>query len=203
VNRSNVSEVNNLAKTEGSRGTDLRFVGGVLHGHRAFVSYDDHELNAAGIPAGLVENMGGRYRVDAHAAHRAVQQGLVGGTEYRKMRVRLTSPAALLDETIMADKQLSDEQAKARLAEMVGIKLPTLHMFNVKRSSVVSFIAWDMDTLTLDIGFKNGHVYRYFNVDRLLTMEFLAADSLGNFFLEHIKGLFKYVRCDVTEPALP
>lgn len=203
MNRTKVSEVNNLAKAEGSRGTDLRFVGGVLDGHRAFVCYDDHELNAAGIPAGLVERMGGRLSVNAHQAQRAVASGLVGGTEYRKLRIKLATPAAVLDETIMADKQLSDEQAKLRLAEMVGIKLPSLHMFNVKRSSMVSFIAWDNESLTMDIGFTNGHVYRYFNMDRLLTMEFLAADSLGTFFLGRIKGKKPYVRIDLINEALP
>lgn len=197
-----VTEVNNLSKTSSSRGAELRFIGGVLDGHRCFVCYDDSELSAAGMPAGLVERHGGALRVNAAMAKRAVDMGLTEGSEYRKLKVRLASPSALLDETIMVDSRTTDEQAKQLLANMVGIRLPALHMFSVKRSSLVSFIAWDMDSQTMDVGMKSGSAYRYFNVDRMMTMEFLAADSLGNFYTTHIRPL-RSVKLGKVHEALP
>lgn len=58
-------------------------------------------------------------------------------------------------------------------------------------SNQVATIGYDAATKTLALTFTRGpgHVYHYPNVEPALHAEFLAAESKGKFFGEHIKAL--------------
>jgi hypothetical protein len=196
-----MTEVKNLTKTEGERGCLLRFIGGVLHGDHCFVPHTDNTLEAGMLPTPafgtLVQGGEGRVTVGPFSFHdtegslRSLQSLAREPTSYRRLRVRLATPSAVLDEVVMADKALADAQAKQLLADVVGLKLPKLHMFNVKRSDMISYIAWDSDALVMDVGMKNGHSYRFFDRPAIEVMEFLAADSLGS----HYNKVYRNAPC--------
>ncbi len=42
--------------------------------------------------------------------------------------------------------------------------------------------------------FRGGQVYRYFEFPEDQYQEFLRAESLGRYFLSHIRGQFRYER---------
>lgn len=60
-------------------------------------------------------------------------------------------------------------------------------------SSSIASIGYS-DEASLDVEFRSGAVYRYFAVPKLTFEAFLAVDSKGAFFNEHIKGRYPYVR---------
>jgi hypothetical protein len=47
---------------------------------------------------------------------------------------------------------------------------------------------------TLEVQFRSGAVYRFFEVPRAIYESFLAAPSKGAFFNESVKGRFGYAR---------
>jgi hypothetical protein len=110
-------------------------------------------------------------------------------SRYKRHRIRLATPSAVLDEVVMVDERMSLEQAKTALAKMVGLRLPVLHLFNVKRSSHIAGVAWDRTTGTMDVLMHNGRTYRYFNVSDIQVMEFLAAPSMGTHYNEVIRKM--------------
>ncbi len=57
-------------------------------------------------------------------------------------------------------------------------------------SSVLASVGWENNIL--EVAFKTGSVYRYFNVPRDYFERLLAADSKGRFFNKTIKGRFRY-----------
>jgi len=61
-------------------------------------------------------------------------------------------------------------------------------------SSVIASVGYDDDTLTLEVEFHSGAVYRYFDIPNLVHTEFLAADSLGGYFTRHIRDEYPYER---------
>lgn len=60
-------------------------------------------------------------------------------------------------------------------------------------SSMLDRIRYDQNSKTLEIEFKGGRVYQYFNVP-LHVFEGLrsAVDSHGKYFNAHIKGQYRY-----------
>lgn len=55
-------------------------------------------------------------------------------------------------------------------------------------SSNLAEVGYDPDLETLEIQFKNGGVYQYYNVPAFINERFMTADSLGRFFNAEIKG---------------
>lgn len=62
-------------------------------------------------------------------------------------------------------------------------------------SSNLAYVGYDTESLTLEIGFRNGSVYQYFQVPIDLYRGLLSAASHGSYFDAHIKkGGFPYKR---------
>lgn len=49
-------------------------------------------------------------------------------------------------------------------------------------------IGYDPELETLEVQFRHGGVYQYFNVPAFIVERLMAADSLGRFFNAEIKG---------------
>ncbi|MBN9576163.1 MAG: KTSC domain-containing protein [Alicycliphilus denitrificans] len=58
-------------------------------------------------------------------------------------------------------------------------------------SNQVKAIGYDTDTKTLAVTFTRGpgHIYHYPNVEPEVHADFMAAESKGNYFGQHIKSL--------------
>lgn len=61
-------------------------------------------------------------------------------------------------------------------------------------SSNIASIGYDPDSLTLEIEFKNGSIYQYFDVPQNVFDAFRTADSKGSFLASQIKGNFRFAR---------
>jgi hypothetical protein len=62
-------------------------------------------------------------------------------------------------------------------------------------SSNVRRVRWDRDTCVLELEFNGGRVYQYFDVPQQVFEGLLAAtDSHGSYFIQNIKGSYRYVR---------
>lgn len=61
-------------------------------------------------------------------------------------------------------------------------------------SSNVSAVGYDNDTSTLQIRFNDGSLYQYFDVPKPIYVGLLAADSVGKFMHQNVKGAFRYSR---------
>jgi hypothetical protein len=61
-------------------------------------------------------------------------------------------------------------------------------------SSSLRSVGYDAATLTLEVEFRNGSVYRYANVPTELWASFRRADSMGKFFQEHVRDRFETMR---------
>lgn len=61
-------------------------------------------------------------------------------------------------------------------------------------SSNVASVGYDEDSQTLEVEFKNGALYQYFDVPQVLYHGLMAADSTGSYLAENIKGVYRYSR---------
>lgn len=61
-------------------------------------------------------------------------------------------------------------------------------------SSTISSIGYDYDEQTLEVEFKNGGVYQYFEVPENIYKELLNADSHGVYFSSHIRNEYKFLK---------
>lgn len=57
-------------------------------------------------------------------------------------------------------------------------------------SSNLAEVGYDPELETLEVLFKHGGVYKYFNVPAFMHERLMAADSLGRFFNAEIKGRY-------------
>lgn len=69
----------------------------------------------------------------------------------------------------------------------------------VESSQIVS-IGYVPELETLEMEFKGGKVYRYFEVPGAAHADLMAAESKGKFFGQHIRGKFKYEKVE-PEPT--
>jgi len=60
-------------------------------------------------------------------------------------------------------------------------------------SNVVRF-RYDEETLTLEVEFKGGNIYQYFDVPSGTIEEFQMAQSKGQYFVQNIRNAFRYAR---------
>ncbi len=63
----------------------------------------------------------------------------------------------------------------------------------VASSNLIS-VGYDDTSQTLEVEFKNGTIYQYYNVGRNIYEEFLASPSKGQFLAYQIKNGFPYSR---------
>ncbi|MBL4918659.1 KTSC domain-containing protein [Tabrizicola sp. DMG-N-6] len=55
-------------------------------------------------------------------------------------------------------------------------------------SSNLAEVGYDPELETLEVQFKSGGVYQYFNVTAVMYERLMSADSLGRYFNKEIKG---------------
>lgn len=55
-------------------------------------------------------------------------------------------------------------------------------------SSNLAEVGYDLDLETLEVQFKSGGIYQYFNVPAFMYERLMSADLLGRFFNAEIKG---------------
>jgi hypothetical protein len=66
-----------------------------------------------------------------------------------------------------------------------------MEMTNVDSSNVES-VGYDEESSTLQVEFKNGGVYQYFDVPEEVFIGLRDADSVGRYLNANIKGIFRY-----------
>lgn len=59
-------------------------------------------------------------------------------------------------------------------------------------SSNVESVGYDENSATLEIEFKNGATYQYFDVPENVFTELRDADSVGEYLAARIKGTYRY-----------
>jgi len=65
---------------------------------------------------------------------------------------------------------------------------------NLVSSSNIVSVGYDEGNETLEVEFRDGAVYQYYNVGRAVYDQFLAAQSKGQFLAYQIKNVFPYSR---------
>jgi hypothetical protein len=58
--------------------------------------------------------------------------------------------------------------------------------------SNLASVGYDPNSETLEVEFKNGSIYQYFNVPQFMYERLMEAGSLGNFLNTQIKGTYAY-----------
>lgn len=61
-------------------------------------------------------------------------------------------------------------------------------------SSNIASIGYDEDSSTLEIEFRNGGVYQYFDVPFQVYDGLMEAASKGQYLAQYIKGQYRYVK---------
>lgn len=61
-------------------------------------------------------------------------------------------------------------------------------------STSIAVVGYDEDSQTLEIEFRHGGIYQYFDVPARVHEELMAAPSMGRYLAEQIKGAYRYAR---------
>lgn len=61
-------------------------------------------------------------------------------------------------------------------------------------SSTVLSIGYEPTSSTLEVEFKNGGIYQYYNVPDPIYQQFMVSDSKGKFLHAYIKPAYPYSR---------
>lgn len=61
-------------------------------------------------------------------------------------------------------------------------------------SSSIASIGYDPSSRTLEIEFRSGSVYQYFDVPPSVPVELMGASSIGRHFTRHVRGSYRYAR---------
>jgi hypothetical protein len=61
-------------------------------------------------------------------------------------------------------------------------------------SSSLEAVGYDAETSTLEIEFRDGSIYQYFDVSEAGHTELITAPSHGRYFSEQIRGMYRYAR---------
>ena len=62
--------------------------------------------------------------------------------------------------------------------------------FETVKSSYIAGVGYDEGNRELQVKFKNGVIWKYFDVPESAHVSMLLADSTGRFFGKEIKGVF-------------
>lgn len=68
-----------------------------------------------------------------------------------------------------------------------------MEMINVDSSNVES-VGYDEGSSTLQVKFKNGAMYQYFDVPENVFTGLRDADSIGGYLAARIKGTYRYTK---------
>lgn len=63
----------------------------------------------------------------------------------------------------------------------------------VQSSNILS-VGYDPSSLTLEVEFKNGTVYQYFDVPQSTFDALLAASSVGQYLNTNVRGVFRFAK---------
>jgi hypothetical protein len=63
----------------------------------------------------------------------------------------------------------------------------------VTSSNVVS-IGYEADTMTLEVEFRDGGIYQYFDVPETVYLELMRAGSIGQFMHANIRDNYRYIK---------
>lgn len=63
----------------------------------------------------------------------------------------------------------------------------------VESSNVVS-IGYDPNSMTLEVEFKDGAVYQYFDVPEAIYQELMQASSIGQYMHNSIRNAYRYAK---------
>ena len=66
-----------------------------------------------------------------------------------------------------------------------------MEMTNVE-SSTIEAVGYEEESSTLQVEFKNGGMYQYFDVPESVFEELRDADSVGKYLAYSIKGTYRY-----------
>jgi len=61
-------------------------------------------------------------------------------------------------------------------------------------STNVIAVGYDPNTLTLEVEFKDGAVYQYFDVPETVYQELMRAGSIGQFMHANIRNNYRYTK---------
>jgi len=61
-------------------------------------------------------------------------------------------------------------------------------------SSNVESVGYDQNTQTLEVEFKNGYIYQYFDVPKTIYNSMVNANSAGKYLISNVKGVYRYAR---------
>lgn len=61
-------------------------------------------------------------------------------------------------------------------------------------SSNVAAVGYDPDTMTLEVEFRNGSVYQYFDVAETVYQDLMSASSVGTYLNQNIKSTYRYAK---------
>ena len=67
-----------------------------------------------------------------------------------------------------------------------------MEYFTAFESSNIARIGYETSSSTLEVEFKNGGIYHYFDVPEQIWEAFKAASSLGQFLHQNLKGQYRY-----------
>jgi hypothetical protein len=68
-------------------------------------------------------------------------------------------------------------------------------------SSNIESVGHDPESRILEVAFKNGGVYQYFEVAPEAHKAFVSAESLGRHFREHIRGKYRFAKVEPEAAA--
>lgn len=61
-------------------------------------------------------------------------------------------------------------------------------------SSNIAEVGYDESSATMEVLFRGGRLYQYFDVPSRVYQELVQADSCGRYLNQEIKGRFRYAR---------
>ena len=61
-------------------------------------------------------------------------------------------------------------------------------------STNLNSVGYDESTHTLEVEFKEGSIYQYFDVPESVFAELRGADSVGQYFAQNIRSAYRYAR---------
>lgn len=68
-----------------------------------------------------------------------------------------------------------------------------MNMDNVDSSNIAA-IGYDEDSQTLQVEFKNGTLYQYFDVPEMIYEGMAQSPSVGQYLNQQVKGIYRYSR---------
>jgi hypothetical protein len=100
------------------------------------------------------------------------------------------SPYGITVALLLLERQSQINQAIAAKFERRHYNLVSMKRKPVESSVMIS-TGYDRKTLTLEIEFTSRDIWQYYQVPERVYLDMINSGSLGKFFNEHIKGLYR------------